>query len=72
MLAPMHPTHRLQPVKAAALVAAVMLLSVALSATAHSVSGGSSGSPCATLLLASSGGSVACAQAASQIGRAHV
>lgn len=65
MLDPMHTTQRQQPVKTAALVAAVMLLSVALSATAHSVGASSNGMPCAALHLASVSGSMQCVQAAS-------
>ena len=60
----MHASPRLQPVKAAALVAAVMLLSVALSAAAGSAVGASHPSACVGLCLAPSQGIVACAPTA--------
>lgn len=58
----MHVTHRLQPVKAAALVAAVMLLSVAISAAAGSASGASHQAACVALHLAPASTGAECAR----------
>jgi hypothetical protein len=66
MLGPMVHSTRLQPVKAAALVAAVMLLSMALSASAGAAAGTPHRFTGAALTLTRSSASVPCAQAASR------